>query len=214
MFPVSRDVKSQRAYDGSQRRAAALARREAVLAAAHALFLDRGFARTTVTRIAEDAGVSPETVYKSFGGKRGLIEALYRRAVRGAGAEPAYERSNRLRTEADPHVVLRGWARLAMEVGPRVAAIQLLVRDAAIVDPALRRLHAEMDDERLARMTENAAYLASAGHLRAEVSVGRAADLMWTITAPETVDLLVHRRGWSHEQYADHVYQTLTACLL
>jgi AcrR family transcriptional regulator len=211
---MTRPVKSPRMYDGSQRRASARARREAVLDGAHELFLRDGFARTTVGGIAERARVSPETVYKSFGGKRGLIEALYRDAVRGQGNVPAYERSDALRSETDPRRVLRGWSRLAMEVGPRVAAIQLLVRDASIVDPALKPLHEELDQDRLSRMTENATYLHAAGHLRRGVTVEQAADLMWSVSAPETVDLLVHRRGWTHLQYADFVYETLAAGLL
>jgi AcrR family transcriptional regulator len=211
---MSRAVKSPRVYNASQRRAQAQARREAVLSSARQLFLRDGFASTTVGGIAELAQVSAETVYKSFGGKSGLIDALYRDALRGEGDVPAYERSDALRNDTDPRRVLRGWSRLAMEVGPRVAAIQLLVRDASIVDPTLRALHAELDEERFARMTENARFLKAAGHLRRGVTARHAADLMWTVTAPETVDLLVHRRGWTHQQFADYVYETLAAGLL
>jgi hypothetical protein len=37
---------------------------------------------------------------------------------------------------------------------------------------------------------------------------------MWTVTAPETIDLLIHRRSWTTEQYADFVYETLVSGLL
>ena len=207
-------VKSGRTYDASRRRAQAQVRRNAVLAGARELFLRDGFAATTVAAIAEHAVVSTETVYKSFGGKSGLIEALYRDALLGEGAVPAYERSEQLRGEADPHVILRGWSSLAGEVGPRVAAVQLLVRDASLVDPALAGLHARLDEDRLSRMTDNATYLHSAGHLRRGVTIQQAADLMWTVTAPETIDLLVRRRSWTPQQYADFVYETLEHGLL
>jgi AcrR family transcriptional regulator len=211
---VPHPVKSGRTYDASRRRAQAEERRATVLARARELFLRDGFARTTVKAIAESAGVSAETVYKTFGGKSGLIEALYRDALLGEGLVPAYERSEQLREQADPRVVLHGWSRLAMEVGPRVAAVQLLVRDASLVDPALAALHARLDDDRLARMTDNATYLRSAGHLRRGVTVQQAADLMWTVTAPETIDLLIHRRSWTTKQYADFVYEALVSGLL
>lgn len=211
---MTRPVKSGRTYDASRRRAQAQVRRDAVLAGARELFLRDGFARTTVGAIAEHAAVSTETVYKAFGGKSGLIEALYRDALLGEGTVPAYERSEQLRGESDPHVILRGWSRLAMEIGPRVAAVQLLVRDASIVDPSLAALQARLDSDRLARMTDNATYLHSAGHLRRGVTVQRAADLMWTVTAPETIDLLMHRRSWAPRQYADFVYETLQHGLL
>ena len=206
-------VKSRRRYDSSRRQAAARARRVAVLDAARALFLRDGFAGTTVGAVAEAAGVSPETVYKSFGGKPGLVEALYREALRCEGPVPAYARSDRLRTKADPREVVRGWSRLAMEVAPRASTVQLLVRDAALVDPQLRELLEEMDEDRHRRMTENAEYLLAAGHLRRGVTVEWAADVMWAVTAPETYELLVLRRGWTLERFADHVYNTVSGLL-
>ena len=63
-------------------------------------------------------------------------------------------------------------------------------------------------------MTENATFLHTAGHLRPGVDIRRAADLMWTVTAPETIDLLVSRQGWSAAAYSDFVYETLVAGLL
>jgi AcrR family transcriptional regulator len=207
-------VKTERAYDASRRRADAQVRRERVLASARELFLRHGFTGTTVAAIATAAGVSRETVYKTFGGKTGLIRALYRAALLGAGPVAAYERSDRLRSTVDPYEVVRGWSRLATEVGPRVTAVQLLVRDAALVDPDLKDLLAELDADRLTRMTENARFLEAAGHLRPGVDARRAADLMWTVTAPEMIELLVHRRGWSLDEYAALLYQTLTSQLL
>lgn len=207
-------VVKTRSYDASRRRAEAQVRRKEVLECARDLFMRDGFARTTIAVIARRSGVSTETVYKTFGGKSGLIEALYHEALHGVGLRSAYERSGQLRSEADPRDMLRGWSRLAMEVGPRVAAVQLLVRDASLVDPTLAVLHAKLDEDRLARMTDNATYLASSGHLRRGVTVQQAADLMWAVTAPETIDLLVHRRAWTPRQYADFVYETLENGLL
>lgn len=206
-------VKRRRSYDSSRRQAAAQARRERVLRAARGLFLRQGFAPTTIGAVADAAGVSAETVYKSFGGKTGLVEALYRQALLGEGPVPAYDRSDALRAKTDPYEVVRGWSRLAMEVGPRVSPLQLLVRDAALVDPQLGGLLEEMDDDRHVRMRENAAYLHSAGHLRPDVGVEQAADVMWMVTSPEVYELLVMRRGWSVERYAEQIYRTVSSLL-
>ena len=46
------------------------------LAAARALFIDRGYVATTIDAIADRADVSPETVYSTFGNKRSLLSAL------------------------------------------------------------------------------------------------------------------------------------------
>lgn len=206
-------VKASRDYDSSRRRDAASARRAGVLEAARTLFLGAGFARVTVAAIADRAGVSQETVYKAFGGKTGLVEALYRQGLEGEGPVPAYQRSDALRGSADASSVLYGWSRLSMEVGPRVYPIWLMVRDAAVVDPALRVLLREMDDDRYRRMAENARFLADAGHLGVGVEVEAAADLMWSVTAPEMYELLVLRRGWSVERWADSIYATISVLL-
>ena len=211
---MARAVKTVRGYDASRRRADARSRRETVLRVARERFLEHGFGGTTVAAIASAAGVSPETVYKSFGGKAGLVRALQKEALRGAGQVPAEERADHLREAADPHAVVRGWARLATEVAPRVSAILLLVRDAAVADPTVRALYDELDESRLPRMTENARYLHGAGHLRPGITIADAADLMWSVSSPEMFELLVVRRGWSLDRYADFVYDTIANGLL
>lgn len=40
-------------------------------------FLGRGFGGTTIRQVAQDAGVSQETIYKTFGGKAALLKSVY-----------------------------------------------------------------------------------------------------------------------------------------
>lgn len=204
----------RREYDASGRRAQAAHRRARVLAAATALFLESGYAATTVAAVAEQAGVSPETVYKSFGGKAGLVRALREDALRGSAAVPAEERSDALRELDDPRLVVRGWSRLATEVAPRVVPVLLLVRDAAVGDPTMRRLYDDLERDRLDRMTQNARFLAEAGHLRPGVSLAMAADVLFAVSSPEMFEMLVLRRGWSLDRYAELVETTLSRGLL
>ncbi|MGH3646029.1 MAG: TetR/AcrR family transcriptional regulator [Micromonosporaceae bacterium] len=49
---------------------------------------NRGYAATTLAAIAREAGVSVETIYKAFGGKSGLVRALYERGLTGIGPVP------------------------------------------------------------------------------------------------------------------------------
>lgn len=51
-------------------------RRRAIVDAARALFIEQGFERTTLGQIVERAGGSLATVYKLFGNKEGLLEAV------------------------------------------------------------------------------------------------------------------------------------------
>lgn len=211
MEPRGRPVKPARRYDGRRRRAAAERHRTAVLDAAHVRFLRDGYGPTTVASIAADAGVSVDTVYKGFGGKPGLVTALRERALAGSGDVPAETRSDALPAD-DPHALVRGWAELLAEVMPLVAPLLLLVRDAAAHDPEMRAVLAELDADRLRRMTANAHRLA--GHLRDGVTVAEAADVLWTWSAPELYELVVVRRGWSAGRFARWAGAGMAAALL
>jgi AcrR family transcriptional regulator len=60
--------------------------RERILAHARTLFATKGFERTTIRAVAEQAGVDPALVMQHFGSKQGLFDA-----ATAAGAEPALD---------------------------------------------------------------------------------------------------------------------------
>lgn len=215
MDPLGDPVKAKRTYDGSRRREQARRTHDALLDAALTRFLAQGYAATTVESIAVDAGVSDATIYKTFGGKPGVVRALCERALAGEGALPAEQRSNALRVdEADPRAVVEGWGRLTAEVAPRVAPILLLLRDAAGADPVVAELYEELDSNRLVRMTENAKFLADGQHLRPGVLMRDARDVLWLYSSPELFDLLIHRRRWTVRRYSRFVSDAIAAALL
>ena len=55
--------------------------RERLLDAAERLFAERGFEGTPLRAVAEAAGVNPALVSYYFGGKRGLLEAVFEQAL-------------------------------------------------------------------------------------------------------------------------------------
>lgn len=61
-------------------------RREAVLAAARRLFVERGFEEVTLSQVVARAGGSLATIYKLFGSKEGLLNAVVFERVQ-SGAE-------------------------------------------------------------------------------------------------------------------------------
>jgi AcrR family transcriptional regulator len=212
---MSAKVKPRRRYDSARRREAAQQRRAAVVDAASRLFVRKGFAGTTIARIAEDARVSEETVYKAFGNKIALVRAMRDKALAGEGPVHAERRSDRMQaSENDPRKIVRDWGVLAMEVAPRVAPVLLLVRAGAASDPELARLQEEMDAARLTRMAHNARTLLKGGHLRAGVTLEAATDVLWTYSSPELYELLVIRRGWPVERYGRFIADAMIAALL
>jgi AcrR family transcriptional regulator len=214
MDPKPSPVKPARMYDGTARRERASQLRASTLDVAYEMFQASGFAATTVESIAQAAAVSAATIYKTYGGKAGLIRALCDRALAGSGPVPAEERSDALRSMKDPRTVIEGWGRLASEVSPRISPLLLWLREAGRLDADAAALFRELDGNRLRRMADNAGFLADAGHLRHGVTKRDARDIMWFLTAPDTYDLLVNQRRWSVRKYSSWMAETIAATLL
>ncbi len=186
-----------------------------MLGAARRLFLAEGYAATTIASIANAADVSVDTIYKAFGGKAGLVPAIWDQGLAGSGSIPAWQRSDEMRSlEADPRKVLHNWGTLATEVAPRAAPILLLIRTAAATDPEMAALLEEVDQARLTRMENNARDLYDRGDLREGVTLELARDVLWTYSSAELYDLLVLRRRWPLERYGSFIAEGMIAALL
>ncbi len=208
-------VKAGRRYDSTGRREQARRNRIAVLEAGQRLFLANGYAATTIAAIAMAAGVSVETVFKTFGNKAGLVRSIHDRALAGDGSVPAFQRSDEMRArEPDPRRVIRKWASFLTEVMPRVAPILLLVRSAAATDPEVAVLWEELEDQRLERMTDNARHFSDGGHLRRDRTLTLARDVLWAYTSPELYERLVLRQGWPLKTYGQFVSEGIAAAIL
>lgn len=205
----------KRRYDSSTRRARADVARQRVLASARELFLADGYASTTVAGVARSAGVSPETVYKAFGGKPGLAKAVFDLGIAGPGVTPTDRRAAAVsRDVSDPVERLRAFGGFVAEVTPRVAPLMLLVRSAAEHDPELAEVWKQMTGERLASMARHARRLFADGHLRVGVSAEEARDVLWAYSSADLYDLLVRQRGWDVERYGRWVGDAYVAALL
>ena len=207
----------KRRYDSSRRQQQAAENRRAVLAAAQRMFVERGYAATTVGEIATAAGVSPETVYKAFKNKPGLIKAVIDTAIVGDD-EPVpmreRERVRRIKEEPDPRRKLRLYGDHLAESVPRRVPVELLVRAAAASDAGAAEVWHQLEAERLTGMGFFAQDLADGGHLRPGVSVEEARDVLWTYISAEIYELLVMKRGWTPERYSRWVADALSAALL
>lgn len=70
-----------RKYSSPIRERQANQTRTNILDATQRLFLERGYAKTTVEAIAQEAGVAKQTVYAVFRSKNGIVAELLDRAV-------------------------------------------------------------------------------------------------------------------------------------
>lgn len=210
-------VKSPRPYDSTRRRKQAQETRRAILEAARRLFLKRGYASTTMASVAEGAGVSVEAVYKAFSNKAGLVKAVFDVAIVGDDKPiPMLQRARvaRMRAEPDARRKFEMYGEHLAEAGARAGALQLLIRSAADGHPDAANVWDQMVAEHLTGMTEFARHLHDGEHLRPDLSVDDARDILWTYSSVELYDLLVLRRGWDPERYGGWIAEALTAALL
>ncbi|WP_170150144.1 TetR/AcrR family transcriptional regulator [Parahaliea mediterranea] len=116
-------------------------RRQAVLDAALALFLEQGFAATSLDKIIERAGGSRRTIYQTFGGKEGLLEAVVTESCREILAQMSATALDSLSPKAAlTHIAERF---LAVLMQPERAALFRLVVAESTHAPKLGRLFME-----------------------------------------------------------------------
>lgn len=207
---------SRRPYDARGRRELAEESRRRVLLRARELFLAQGFGATTIAQIAQAAEVSPESVYKNFGGKPGLVRAIHDQSLLGTGDQPAERRSDLAQlTTTDPLALMEQFGRFVAELSPIGAPVVLLIRAAAASgDRDMAHLLREVDEARYRRMHHNAHRLSDRGLLRPGLTAEEAADVMFASTTAELYESLVVKRGWSPERYGTFIAKTLAANLL
>ncbi|HEY7438084.1 MAG TPA: helix-turn-helix domain-containing protein [Acidimicrobiia bacterium] len=203
-----------RGYTSPLRDRQAAETRARILDAAAALFEARGYGSTTVRAIAERSDVAVDTVYATFGTKGRILTALIDQRLAPRGDANVMERPEAIavRDEPDQRRQLHLFARDIAEVVERVGPVYEIMRTSSTVEPAMAAVHAEMDGYRLRNMRAVAGWLADNGSLR--VDVDRAAQIIWALASPDVARMLRVGQGWTSEEYADWLEDTLARALL
>jgi AcrR family transcriptional regulator len=194
---VSRDSDPRRKYDSTRRQADAEARHRRIIDESTKLFLDNGFVATSIGQIAEAAGVSPQTIYATFGSKAGVLGRAIDVAVVGDFAEvPIFDRAPSLKTKDD----LVAYARFVRTINERVAPLIRVMEQAAATDPSLDELRSTLID----RLRDDCRrWVAELGPkaLRKGLSKAEAADVMAVTGSPYVYTYFTIDAGWSPQQY-------------
>lgn len=212
------DVNARRRRYHSPRRARqAAATRHAVLAAARELFVQQGYAATTVVDIARRADVAVDTVYATVGRKPALLREVVETAISGTDHPvPAEQRDyvRRIQQAATATEKISLYAQALAEIHQRLAPVYLALRMAATTDPDCDVLWRQISKRRAANMRKFVAELAATGELRTDVSTDDLADAVWSMNGPEYWGLLVDQRGWTPQRFADWLTDAWTRLLL
>jgi AcrR family transcriptional regulator len=178
--------------------------RRAVVDAARALFLERGYQATTIDAISRHSDVPAPTVYRLFSSKLGILKALLDVSI--AGDEQALSVPERpeiaaLFAEPDPEQLLAGFAAVTVAINARSSDIYRILSSASGSDPDAAALLADYQERRDDGQGRIARSLARARALRPGLRERDAADLIHALMSPELYRLLVIDRGWAPERY-------------
>jgi AcrR family transcriptional regulator len=210
------DVK--RSYASPLRKAQAAATRRAIIDAAAASFVERGYVATSIETIAEAAGVSRATVFTSVGGKKALLKKAYDVALVGDDEPipfPLRPASLAVRAEPDPRRFLVGYVGLVVDINTRLAPIYEAVRGAASADPEVRDVFEAIGAERrIGAGNVIRDLVAKGGSLREGLDEEAAADILWVLIDAGLFHLLVHRRRWSRKRFQAWLAETMQQQLL
>jgi AcrR family transcriptional regulator len=204
----------RRPYNSERRRQAADRTRAAVLAACRELLFRDGYHATTVRAVAERAGVSVETVYKTFGGKPGMVKALWDTTL--AGDDEPVSMADRPQTleilrTSEPDTKLRLYAAFVRGIHERIAPLFTLLTQAG---PDVGEVLEIGERERFTGVTAFVAHLDEAGVVDPDADPAYVADALWALAGPQLYTQLTAGRGWSADTYEDWLAAILTATIL
>ena len=209
------EVKDKRKYSSAVRAEQAGRTRTRILDAASELFLDHGYARTTMKDIASRADVARDTVHAIFGSKARVLTALIDlRLVPDGTVTNVTQRpdAQAIKDAVDQREQIELFARFIAGISTELRPVFEILRTASAVEPEMAKVFEEMDRYRMDNMRTYARWIAARGPLR--VSTRRAGEIIWALASPDVGRLLCDEIGWTESQHARWLSDTLIRTLL
>ena len=193
----------KRPYSSTRRQEQAGETRLRILAAAHELFVDQGYGRTTIAEVAATAGVAVETIYATFRNKPTLLRHVWFTSFRGDEEDVRFVDRPEIRAVlAEPDLATRfvRHAVLVTAVFRRITPLLAALQGAAASEPAAAAMLAEWDERRLDACTTYAEAAAATGQLA--VSEAECREVLAATMDGALWQRLVAESGWADERFA------------
>jgi len=177
------------------------------------LFVDQGYATTTMEQVADAAGVAVQTVYYTFKTKGQLLAEVVETAAAGTAAPASSWLEEMLASRSQQRVLALG-VEHGTGIYPRVAALWPAVIAAAAADPYLDEYWRGVVARRRAGQRGMVARVAALGGLRDGLDVEQATDLVVVLAGPDVYRGLVEEARWAVPTYKRWLFSTLVEQLL
>jgi len=184
-----------------------------VIDAAFELMLERGYAATTMTAIADHAGVSERTVYNLFGSKTSLMLATLRDRGTGGEVDELAADHEHMRSLDDPLEIIEHAVETNHRVASRAITLFQVAYQAAAVEEEVAAALEELEEQRFHHQGEVIDMLQEKGQLRADIPYELIKRGFWLIAGPETV-IKAMKAGWDLDTYTSWLRAELPSLLL
>jgi TetR/AcrR family transcriptional regulator of autoinduction and epiphytic fitness len=205
--------KPRRGYVSATRTERAQNTRTRVIEAATRLFVQQGYATTSIRAIATEAGVSVPTVELLFGTKAQLLHVVIDVAVAGDD-EPVPVLSRGWAADAQSARNLADFlsvvAQVLSEAQARSAGVMLAAYEAAASDPDIQLLIMDRESQRERTTNWIVNGVVDRAGLRPELDRAGAIDTVWMLMDPVIFNRLTRHRGWSLDRYASWFADSVT----
>lgn len=193
---------------GGYREQQAEATKERVAAAARSLFVERGFAGTTITAISEAAGVPPQTIYSAFGTKVQILARVTQGWMRETNTRDLAEAYFEEQDAGRRLCLFAALNRHQLDAG---ADILHIYREAARTDPSIEAALSAMMRAREREISKLLLSLKS--ELRAGLTVADALAMTLALCV-DAVYATLRDAGWDGARYEQWLGDALVSQLL
>jgi AcrR family transcriptional regulator len=197
--------KPRRGYVSATRTERAQKTRERVIEAAARLFVQQGYATTTMRAIATEAGVSVPTVELLFGTKAQLLHVVIDVAIAGDDESvPVLSRTWAAEAQSAHGLAefLSAVAQVLSGAQARSAGVMLAAYEAAASDPDIQLLIMDRESQRERTATWIVNGVLERAGLRPGLDRAGAIDTVWMLMDSVIFNRLTQHRGWSPDRYA------------
>jgi AcrR family transcriptional regulator len=178
-----------------------------ILTTARRLFAESGYTGTSIRRIAQEAGVAPQTIYSHFGSKAGVLRGLIDLLEEEAGLIDLRAESEHL---DDPLALIRILAKGSRQVRERCGDILTLLHSGVAMDTDIATAWTDGMHRNRTEIDKVIVQIRNTGTPLAP----DATDIAVALMTDDVYHSLVTEAGWTPNAYEQWLTSTLARLLL
>lgn len=187
--------------------------RKLIRSAALEAFIEDGYVATTMSDIAERAGVARQTVYNLFESKAALLIAAIGDRVEGSEERSQEDDHRAILEVASPDQMIELFATSITGIADRALPVVRIAHEAAAIDGEVAKQLQVNEEHRYRAQSFFIDALEEKGFLRTDIPAEELKRGFWLLTSPQTL-LTAIDSGWTISAYTNWLTQTVRGLLL